>query len=190
MNRSVFRIRSTAPLRRLGLLGEPVVVELVDGDLLLSGPEGGRLSCPAAEVERLRLGFEETKYSRVHLARIWRDGDDGPLVLVPVDRPARAYGAAMRGFVRAVAAAGGLSRIERGLTFGGAMVLPSSVLALALVASAFALSAWADRGYWGKIVFVAAMAALSALFLVRAFRFDIPRRIRSLEALERFLPDE
>lgn len=166
-----------------------MIVELVEGGLLLRGPEGGRLSCPAAEVERLRLGFEETKYSRVHLARVWRAGDDGPLVLVPVDRPARAYGAAMRGFARAVAASGGLARIERGLTFGGAMALPLSVLAVALAGSAFALSVWADRGFCGKMAFVAAMAALSALFLVRAFRLDVPRRVRSLEELERYLPD-
>lgn len=184
-----FRVRSTEALRRLGLLGEAVDVEFVQGNLVLRGPQGGCLTCASDQVERLRLGYEETKYSRVYLARIWRAGADAPLVLVPVDRAARAYGRAMRGFARAVVAVGGLARIERGLTFGGAMALPLSVLALGLAGSALALWIWVDRGFWGQMVFLAVMATLPALFLVRALCLDVPRPVRSIEALERYLPE-
>ena len=183
-----FAVVANRSLRRRGVSGHPVAAELSGATLLLRGGSGGMFSIGADGLARLRFGYIEGKYNRTYMARLWPLGQDDPIRLVPVERPARAYGLAMRRLAGRLEATGRLDRIERGDSAGGAWFIP---LGVGLIAAAFAALAWfgpTDQPTAIRFSIPLIVVALMPIFVWRAFKIDVPAPVASLEEIEAWLP--
>ena len=175
-------------LARHGVPGDPVAVYCHGDTLLLRGEGGPEFRLPAAAIERLRLGFAETKYSRFQIARIFLTGEAEPLVIHSRDSRAPAYATTMRRFARAVVAAHGSAALERGLTDRAARTTTLVESGVAIVFAAMAVLVWSrEAGSLGAAVFVAVLAALAASFAWYANVFEAPHPLASLDEAEKYL---
>lgn len=184
-----FGVRSNETLSRRGLTGDMVIVELEpEGRLSLRGARQGSLCIECEDLVRLRLGFDETQYERLYIARLWTSGGSAPLRLAPLERPSHGYGVAVRRLAGKMAASGELGRIERGLTAGWALFMPACVLVVTGLVGLLALFAWRDQPLWVRLGVFGVTAALPPAFLWRAIQVDMPRRVASLDEVELYLP--
>lgn len=183
-----FTAVGTRRLRRAGVAGRQVRVALAGGGLVIEGEAGGVLRLEASAVERLRAGYEETKFGRVFQTMIWPRGAARPLVLHPAGGDTHAYGETIRAFAAALAQAGGIGRVERGVAAASALfvVALTSVPALAYSAIALALAEAADWPYWlGGAAFFWAFAGVF-IWHYRARQRPLP--VRDLAELDQQLP--
>lgn len=183
-----FTAIGTRRLRGAGVAGRRVRVALAGDALALSGEGGGEVRLAAGSIARLRAGYEETKFGRIFQTMIWPRGAARPLVLHPADGDTRAYGDTIRAFAAAVARAGGIGRVERGISTASALFVVglTSVPALAYSAIALALAQAADWPYWlGGAAFFWAFAGVF-IWHYRARQRPLP--VRDLAELDRQLP--
>ncbi|PEQ13833.1 hypothetical protein B2G71_05860 [Novosphingobium sp. PC22D] len=177
-----------ASLAGRGAAGGRLVVYCIEGDLQIHGEDGG-FEVRASAVERLRFGMTVSRTALHHVARIHLVGEKDPLCLRAANASCRAYGMTMRRFLRAVAETRGMSRIERGLSFGSALLLLAMVLAIAGSFTSVALLYWSrEHGMAGAIAFAALMVAVVALCAWHVLANELPRPVKSLEEAERYLP--
>lgn len=176
-------------LRPYGIVGDQPEVFCVDGDLLLRDAGGEVLDIQPGEVERLRLGMMATKSQVYHVARLFLRREGKPLLLMPKTPRCPHYAATMRAFAHAVARERGLDHLEHGLTRGSALAMFLVVLVICTGASLMALLVWSEEfGMVGAVVFTAAMAGAVALAGWEALKREMPKRMVSLEEIERYLP--
>ena len=174
-------------LSRAGLSGERVHARLEGDVMTLAGSRGGSLAVPARQEDRLRLvRFSGARVRTLYEAKIWRSGASEPLLLIPID--AAPYGRAMRAFAARVAELRGVRAVMRGPGLATAtinlLLVGGSITALAAGAAALA---WLAGG-WGWWLFAAAIAVVDLMVVRDTFAKRWPRRIRSLDELDRELP--
>lgn len=172
-------------LRRAGLSGSPARVEVQPGWLAVTGAKAGRLTILPAEVVRLRVGYEETKYGRSCTCRLWLEGAESrALALEPVQRRDPAYGAAVRAFAAAVAGQGRIDRIETGISPAAALFLPVVFGLLFLVAAGISIFLLGNEPWWGRLIAPVVPGLVFALGIHLARSRYWPRPIRTLSDLE------
>jgi hypothetical protein len=133
----------------------------------------------------MRVGSEDTKYGRCYECRLWVAGSEAPpLVLQPLGRRPPEYGATVRAFAGALAAAGGLERIEGGVSRAAALFMPVAIGLLFLAAAGIALFALGNEPWWGRLLVPLVPGLLFALGVRLAITRYWPRPIRSLAELE------
>jgi hypothetical protein len=184
-----FGVRLNPRLERNEIRGEPARVRLDRDVLVIEGAVSGRLAIAAARVARLRLYVHASKVRTFYEARIRVSGGrGGEIALLPIGESG-VYRDVMREFAQAIAAAGGLRRIEAGRSRLMAWaVYPALVLLLASLT--FATGSHALRtGAIGDWLVAAAFAALFALFLPALFGIRI-RPVASVKAIDALLPPD
>lgn len=129
-----FVIGSSAWLRRQGVHGQVRVRLSADG-LLLEGQRGSTVLEPE-QVQRLRSASTGDRYRVTFVTRIWTSGDAEPLILRVRGMQFPAYYWALSGFATLVVAAGGMSRLECGMTVPRAL-LPLAFMILVLAGAVF-----------------------------------------------------
>lgn len=176
-----FAAAGDAGLRRAGISGRPTV--RLEGD---SGARDGRLTIRASEVKRMLVACTRARAGPLYETRIWRKGDEKPLLLVPrrsLEDKIEAYPDIIRGFARRVKESGGLDRI--GIGRGHDAMRMGHFMLWALFGSLALFSFLAGVG--GSWPFYG-VAALSLLLLWRCRRMiknaklDVP--IAGLQELE------
>jgi hypothetical protein len=171
-------------------IGEQPALYCTGGTLQVRDAAGGAFDIAPERVERLRLGATRTKLDIYHQARLFLAGEAEPLLIRPRATRDPHYAATMRRFAHAVAAAGGIERIERGLTGRLALVGVLAVIPVAAGASLMALLVWSkEYGMAGAVAFTALMAGMVALLAWHALARERPRPVASLEELEIYLPN-
>ncbi len=172
-------------LRRAGLAGRPTV--RLEGDaLIVSGASDGRVTIRPSEVKRILIACSRARVGPLYETRIWRNGDEKPLVLVPrrsLEDKIEAYPDVIRGFARRLAESCGIDRI--GIGRGrDAMRMPLFILHAFFLLLALLSLLVAVVGYW-PFYGVVALCLLTLWWGRRTFKnakLDVP--IASLEELE------
>jgi hypothetical protein len=180
-----FAVR-TGAMKREGFRGKRVAATMRQGRLGIVGEQGGAIWIDPAEVTRVRVGYEEAKWGKLYLTRIWRrDGKVLALHPTPADYQ---YRETIRAFVAAMAAAGRMDRVERGVSMFSAWLAPALFGLLTLATLAVGIFLLADQPWWLRLLPSLAPAALAAVFYVNARARHIPRPLADLAELDRQLP--
>lgn len=176
-------------LRREGLKGRLVGVFLVVDVLAIMGDESGVVKILAGDVERIRLGYSDSRHGTSYQTRVWRKGMSRPLLItLSEERPRGAYRDVARGFAGLVAHFGGLGRVERGDTAFWAWF---PVVAFALLSAAAAGVGWfalENSLWWQRAMPAILPVALFVLTWWHALARSAPRPVKDLAELERQLP--
>ena len=182
-----FHAYSTRRLRRAGIAGTRMRVELEGPWLTITGEQGGRRRIALAAVKRMRTGFSEGQTTIFYQTVIWPSGER-PIGLAPVREDWPAYAAFVRELAGRIAATHGLGAVERGESMIAAMlpaILMGLVFAGALGTAIFALADEGSALRWMPPVIP------GAAFAFLAWRFHSlhrPRAVRNLAELDRQLP--
>lgn len=153
---------------------------------MLSGAASERVEIAAAEVVRLRLAeYPATASTRGYCeAEVARAG--GPVMLT-ANRDDDAYGATMRAFALAVAAANGAGALRRGPGVGSAIVMMLLTIGSLTLLMLFLIALAALGGGW----WWTAVLLFAPLYLL-AWRAQLhrqwPRRVREPADLDIVLP--
>jgi hypothetical protein len=176
----------TGAMKREGFRGKRVAATMREGRLAIVGEEAGAIWIDPAEVTLVRVGYEEAKWGRLYRTRIWRKVGK-PLTLHPIPADYQ-YRETMRAFIDAIAAAGGMGRVERGVSVFSAWLAPVLFALLTLAALGIGLYALADHVWWQRFLPTLPPAALFALFYWNAKVRHVPRPFVDLAELDRQLP--
>jgi hypothetical protein len=149
---------STGWFRAKGVRGKALVAPAPDG-LSITGEKGGNLRVLYTQVERMRSGWQDTKYGRFHETHVWLSGEEKPLKLTWHGRNWGAYAAAVRGFGRRVATLG-LAKVWRGTSKVSAVLLLVLITPLFLASVAVGIFALGSSEWWQRILPSIAPAAL------------------------------
>lgn len=185
----VFRAVMTRSLRRWDFDGDFATVTVVADGMTLKGEKRGLLHVPFERVEGARIGFTEAKYGLIYEAKVWLDGEKGPLQLLPYGREEEhRYGGAMRGLASALDERGRLARIQRGTSLFEALIGPGLMVPVVFFAL-FAATVSADPPVWWHFIVIPIFPALIfAALLYRTVTRHWPRPVTSLAELEKQLP--
>lgn len=154
--------------------------------LAIVGEEAGAIWIDPAEVTLVRVGHEEVKWGKLYRTRIWRkDGKTLTLHPTPADYQ---YRETIRAFVSAMAAAGQMHRVERGVSTFSAWLAPVLFGLLTLAALAIGLYLLADFLWWQRLLPALVPAALTALLYANARARHIPKPLADMAELDRQLP--
>jgi hypothetical protein len=182
----------TAPLngrlRRLGLAGKTVTLSLGDDELVLADDQGGIIGLFFTRIEKVRVGFTESKSGTYLFTRIWLAGEGKPVVLWG-QHARQAYGDFVWALVRALFERKASTVVETGdgpftpvflITAFGAMWLAS------VLATARQLVIGDDwYTFIGPLVITTVLlATLGPWTMLRYW----PRRIHRVEDLRRAIP--
>lgn len=183
-----FHAIATRALKREGFAGDHIWVGCREGRLDLIGEKGGQIRLAPKDILRIRIGYEETKYSKIYQTVIWRRGATKPLDLTPVGDHRANYAATMRAFAGQMAAAGLQNRIERGVSKFSAMLGPVLIGILALAAVCISIFVLTEEPWWGRMIVPFIPIVLLGFLLWNMLARQMPRPIQDLAELDKQLP--
>jgi hypothetical protein len=175
-------------LKQAGLRGRPARVSLEGGLLRIVGAKAGAVSTPVGAIERIRIGYHESKVGKAFATRLWVAGADNPLVLQPMN-PNEGYADVTRRLAAAVARSRGLRAVESG-TSAAAAAYHFVVLTAAFLAFGFVSWLYWDPALWPLLAVFVAFGGLALYALRQMVRTHLPRPVASLSELDRQLPEE
>ena len=171
--------------RKAGVPGKFVRV-IFDGNMLaLVGDNEVIRRFHAEDIERIRVGYEESKYGKYFQTMMWLKGTEEPLILKPGEGNSDwKYGEAIRAMGAWLAASGGLVKVERGVSKFSAL-LQMILLCIPAVfynSVAIMLANEYDWYYWlgaGSLFWL-----LAGVFIWQYFARRKPRPVSDLKDLE------
>jgi hypothetical protein len=190
---SPFQAAITRRMRRAGLSGRSMRVELAQERVALRGERGGTMTIAASQVERMRVGFVESEDGISYQTLLWCQGEPEPVPIAPM-LPLRdpwPYAAFVRQIASRVARGRGMQAIEVGaspLSWLALIVLMTILLICAIFVALILLPGEPGHDWWGSAVVIAVPAAIVALLVWNYRRVHRPRSIDDLSALDRYLP--
>lgn len=177
-------------MRRIGLEGKWAIVGVRDGALEIHGDQGGMIAIPPGDVERMRIGFFETKTGKSHRTVIWRRGEPEAYVIQPRHAAYDPYAPIIRDFAGRVAGIRGAQAIETGVSVAASLVflgLMGFVLAAAVAVTLFVLPYEPDHRWWWTPAVLAFPVLIVGYLIWAFFTRDRPRLIRAIADVDRFL---
>ncbi len=188
-----FRAIGHRSLAAIGL-GARGVDATLDGDtLILRGTSGGQLAVPLASISRLRIGYEQNKYSgNLYRMKVWTSATPRPLTLAAIHSCETDYATIARTIAATVERTHGPGAVEGGLDWVAALAFPLWVI-VGQAFGTFAVYADQHGEHRDSLLTIALMMAaigtpIVALVMVLFFRPYRPRRLKGAGALDRFLP--
>lgn len=176
-----FVMPSTGWFRAKGVRGKALVAPVTDG-LSITGEKGGAARILYTQVERMRSGWQDSKYGRFHETHVWLSGEAKPARLTWHGRNWGNYAAVIRGFGRQVAKRG-LDKVWRGTSKISAVLLLALMTPLFLVSAAVGIFALGNSEWWQRIVPSIVPAALVVVGYYVA-RQSWPRPVKDLEEFD------
>jgi hypothetical protein len=180
-------------LAAAGLGSAGVDASLVGDTLTLRGTSGEQLIVPLASITRLRAGYEENKYTAdLYRMKLWTSAAPRPLTLATIHSTEADYATIARAIAATVERTHGPGAVEGGLGWGAALLFPMWLVVGFTVA---AVAVYIDPQHRSDDSFltIALMEAaiglpIILLIMILFFRPYRPRRLKTLAALDRFLP--
>jgi len=148
---------------------------------------------PLASITRLRAGYEENKYTAdLYRMKLWTSVAPRPLTLATIHSTETGYATIARAIAATVERTHGPGAIEGGLGWVAALLFPAW-LVVGFTVAVFAVYLDAGQRNGDSLLTVALMEAVIgvpviALVMFLFFRPYRPRRLKTLAALDRFLP--
>ena len=190
-----FRAIRHKSLAAAGLGKTGVDATLVGDTLILSGTSGGRLTVPTASITRLRLGYEQNRYSgNLYRMKVWTSAAPGPLTLATIHNDEADYATIARAIAATVERTHCPGAVEGGLGWVAALTFPLWMV-FALIFGTFAANADQTGSHQDSLLTVAlVMAAIGVpilgVILWFFFRPYRPRRLEGSGDLDPFLPGQ
>lgn len=180
-------------LAAAGLGSAGVDASLVGDTLILRGTGGEQLVVPLVSITRLRAGYEENKYTAdLYRMKVWTSAAPCPLTLATIHSTETAYAMIARAIAATVERTRGSGAVEGGLGWFAALIFP---LWLVVGFTVAAVAVYIDPQHRNDDSFltIALMEAaiglpIILLIMILFFRPYRPRRLKTLAALDRFLP--
>jgi hypothetical protein len=188
-----FRAIRHRSLAAAGLGGAGVDASLVGDTLILRGTGGEQLVVPLASITRLRVGYEQNKYSgNLYRMKVWTSAAPGPLTLATIHSCEADYTTIARTIAAAVERTRGPGAVEGGLGWVAALAFPLWIV-VGQAFGTFAVYADQQGEHRDALLTIALMMAaigtpIVALVMLLFFRPYRPRRLKGAGALDRFLP--
>lgn len=185
---AAFVARPRAEFKRLGLAPEEALVTLRQSAIVIS-VQGKSVSVDLATVERVRIGYGEGK-SMVYFEMEFWLAAGLRFSLVPAGDHANYsnYGRFARRLAHRIADLHGTGVIERGTSLASALVTPILFGLLFAAGSYSSLVGEAETGGMTRWIGMMVTSIPLAIALWLFFFRHLPRRIRSLDELEKQLP--
>lgn len=180
-------------LAAAGLGGVGVDATLVGDTLTLRGTGGGQLVMPLASITRLRVGYEQNKYSgNLYRMKIWTSAVPGPLTLATIHESEADYAVIVRAIAAVVERTRGAGAVEGGIGWVAALAGPLWIVA-GQAFGTFAMYADQHGARRDSLLSIALMMAaigtpILAIVMWFFFRPYRPRRLDGAAGLDRFLP--
>ena len=188
-----FRAIRHSSLTAAGLGGAGVDAGLAGDTRILRGTVGGQLIVPLASITRLRVGYEQNKYSgNLYRMKVWTSATPRPLTLATIHSSEADYATIARAIAATVERTHGPGAVEGGLGWVAALLFPLW-LVVGFTVAAIAVYVDAGRRNGDSFLTIALMMAaigtpILALVTLLFFRPYRPRRLKRVGELERFLP--
>jgi hypothetical protein len=183
-----FHAIATRALKREGFAGDHIWVGCREGRLDLIGEKDGQIRLTPKDILRIRIGYEETKYSKIFQTVIWREGAGKPLDLTPLGDHRAHYAATVRAFAAQMAAAGLQDRVERGVSKFSAVLGPVLIGILVLATLGISIFVLTEEPWWGRLIVPAVPTVLLGVLVWNMLARQMPRPIRDLAELDKQLP--
>ncbi|MGE3690926.1 MAG: hypothetical protein AB7F98_06060 [Novosphingobium sp.] len=177
-------------LLRRGLAGKRIEVRMGKGVLQICGEEGTEFEVPASSVDRLRFGVSGTeRHGPWYIAHLLLAGEQEPLILRSSESGAPGYADTMRRFAACVAETRGVGRVELGLskTLAAVTWTGAGFIAFICLIMVAAFGRQSPGLAWTFSLF-GAFVLSTVLFGQFKAGLGAPRAVKSLEAIERYLP--
>jgi hypothetical protein len=190
---SSFRAIRHRSLAATGLGGAGVDAVLVGDTLTLRGTSGEQLVVPLASISRLRIGYEQNKYSgNLYRMKVWTGAAPGPLTLATIHSCEADYVTIARAIAATVERTHGPGAVEGGLGWVAALAFPLWIV-LGQAFGTFAVYADQHDAHRDSLLSIALMMAaigtpILAIVMWFFFRPYRPRRLHDLSDIARFLP--
>ena len=188
-----FRAIGHRSLAAAGLGARGVDAMLVGDTLTLRGTNGEQLAVPLASITRLRIGYEQNKYSgNLYRMKVWTSAAPRPLTLATIHSCEADYATIARAIAATVERTRGRGAVEGGLGWVAALAFPLWIV-VGQAFGTFAVYADQHGEHRDSLLTIALMMAaigtpILALVTLLFFRPYRPRRLRSLSDIARFLP--
>lgn len=183
-----FRVYNHRRLRQRNLVGDQVIVALVDdGSIGLFGDKDGTVRIVPTDIERIRIGVIEGK-RRVFSTKLWFANGDKPIELVPPRAEWPAYSRVVRRWVEMLAAQHQTHRVTLGASKFDALLGPTlfaMLLTGSVLVSIFALG---SEPWWGRMLVPLVPAVVFTIFVWISYTRTWPRPMESPEDVRRQLP--
>jgi hypothetical protein len=188
-----FRAIRHRSLAAAGLGGSGVDATFADDTLILRGGGGEQLVVPLASISRLRVGYEENRYTAdLYRMKLWTSAAPRPLTLATIHSTEADYATIARAIAATVERTHGPGAVEGGLGWVAALTFPLWIV----LGQAFGtVAVYADQhgAHRDSLLTIALMMAaigtpILALVTLLFFRPYRPRRLKRVGELERFLP--
>jgi hypothetical protein len=180
-------------LAAAGLGSAGADASLVGDTLTLSGTSGEQLVVPLASITRLRAGYEENKYTAdLYRMMLWTSAAPRPLTLATIHSTEAGYATIARAIAATVERTHCPDAVEGGLGWGTALLFPMW-LVVGFTVAVFAVYIDPEHRNHDSFLTVALMEAaiglpVILLVMILFFRPYRPRRLKTLAALDQFLP--
>ncbi|MGH6941271.1 hypothetical protein [Hypericibacter sp.] len=183
-----FHAITTRALKREGFVGDYIWVDCREGRLELIGEKAGQIRLAPKDIQRLRIGYEETKYSKIYQTVIWRQGAAKPLDLTPLSEHRVNYAVTVRVFAGQMVASGFQNRVERGVSKFSAILGPVLIGILVLAALCISIFVLTEEPWWGRMIVPFIPIVLLGFLIWNMMARQMPRPIRNLAELDKQLP--
>lgn len=182
-------LTNSRALRHGDFHGDQVSVALYDdGVVEMVGNEGGVVRLAPVDIERVRVGYVESKHGRMYCAKIWRADGSGTLEILPEPREWVKYRDFMRLWSRFFLNTSHQSKFELGTSRFMAILLPALFFPLAVGTLVLAIFVLRREPWWGRMIVPILPVALFVISLGGTVTTHWPRGLQSLEGLARQLP--
>lgn len=188
-----FRAIRHSSLAAAGLGGAGVDATLAGDTLIVRGTGGGQLVVPLASITRLRIGYEQNKYSgNLYRMKVWASVAPRPLTLATIHSGEADYATIARAIATTVERAHGPGAVEGGLGWVAALAFPLWIV-LGQAFGTFAVYADQHGDHQDSLLTIALMMAaigtpILVLVILLFFRPYRPRALAGAADLDRFLP--
>lgn len=176
-----------SPLTEKDFRGRHVDVAVAADGITFKGEVSGFLHVSFAQIAKMRVGFFESETGKAFQTRVWLDGEDKPLRLLPVyvDDDG-AYVRAVRAIAARLQADGALARVESGTSKIDALIAP--VMFGFVAAAAIVISIIVGKTWWEYVVIPLVPTIVTGVLIWNARRYHWPRQVKALGDLDRQLP--
>lgn len=183
-----FAIPNDKRLTALGLTGPHVFGLVTNNTFELRGETSGNVFIAPDQIERMRVGFYETRSGRFYTTTLWTPLTSKPLVLQPTRGSYAGYTSLMTQFVEVMTNTSHRDRVETGSSKFDALLGPILMGIPTFGAWILAIFVLTNEPWWGRVLVPLIPTIIFAILAWMSAKRYWPRLLANAEQLRKQLP--